>query len=63
MFDVQLGKVFDCLREQMQSRYPECETCRHKGEKHGMNCMECCPVERQMKGGVPNTGSVQEEET
>ena len=44
----QAKRIIDEAREQLQSRYPECATCKHRGEKHGMNCLECCPVERAM---------------
>lgn len=24
--------------------YDYCKECEHRNDKHGMNCMECCPV-------------------
>lgn len=47
MIEDTIKSAIDAAREQLQSQYPECATCRHKGEKHGMNCLECCPVERR----------------
>lgn len=43
--DEYVEAVINEARERLQSRYPECKKCPHKGETHGMNCLECCPVE------------------
>jgi len=49
MYEHEVRKIIDEARERLQSRHEECTTCKHKGEEHGMNCLECCPVDRKLK--------------
>ncbi|KKN77645.1 hypothetical protein LCGC14_0357700 [marine sediment metagenome] len=49
MMAEQAARLITQTRERAQSRYAECETCEYRGPGHGMNCMECCPIETEAK--------------
>ncbi len=41
-------QVKEILEDAYRS-YKECKTCKHRNDKHYMNCIECCPFENLHK--------------
>lgn len=44
-------EIINNVRVRLQLRYDECKMCKYKKETHGMNCLECCPVEKVRRFG------------
>lgn len=46
--EYEIERAINSARDRLHC-FPECATCKHVSESHGMNCMECCPVRREME--------------